>query len=242
MNFFLCDDDASIQAVYTNEIHKLCKKHNLLPEIHCFSNGQQLLFAFDESVFPIDVIFLDINMPGIDGIAVAEKLREHGCKSEIVFLTVSEKHFLSAFDVGASNYLVKNDTTDPRFERVFLKVINAAREKEKEYALFTCGGEHRSIAIQDIKYFEVLHRIVTIHYGDNESFEIFATLGKLENELCARGFVRSYRSYLVSVAHIEKLEHKELQIRNGPKIPVSRAFYSNVKTAMDQYHRVTSYG
>jgi len=239
MNFFLCDDDKSALDAYSQVIKKLCVKHNIECKITCYSSGESLILDYQEQNFA-GILFLDIHMPKVDGISVAEKLQVFGYKGDIIFLTISKEHFLPAFDVGAANYIVKGETTAARFEQIFLKVVKTALEKEQEYMLFSAAGQHRSIPISTIHYFEVFDRVIMVHYGDDgsETFSFFSSLGKLETQLLGRGFVRPHRSYLVAVSQIESLTAKELILYNKASIPVGRKNYQLVKTALAQYAKL----
>lgn len=228
MKIFLCDDNEQVLKHYGAKLESLAKKHNQVLELKGFKGGEELLFHFEDEWKSVDAVFLDINMPDINGIAVAEKIREYDYSGEIIFLTVSKEHFLPAFDVRAFNYIVKNETTEERFETIFLKVIECVKEKEKEYVLLSGGGEHRKVEISSIHYFEIQRRIITVHYRDKE-FEFFSTMDKLENQFYSRGFLRVHRAFLVSVNAIEQANYETLQMRNGDVVPVGRTYQRQVQ-------------
>ena len=99
--------------------------------------------------------------------------------------------------------------------------------------LFTGIGEYRNIAINDIKYFEVRGKIITVYYG-SKSFEFISTIGKLENLLFAKGFLRVHRSFLVSLQHIKNFTYEEITLIDNTEIPVGRKYYSGLKEAMKE--------
>lgn len=236
MKIFLCDDEEEALEFYEEELKELATKHSCSLEILKFTNGHEMLFYIDDQWDEIDAIYLDINMPDIDGIAIAEELRNSGFNGEIIFLTVSKEHFLPAFDVRAFNYIVKGESPSERFESIFLEIVRLVNEKEKEFILLSGGGEHRRIEIDDIHYFEIDKRIVTVHYKDQE-FEFSSTLGKLENRLYNKGFVRVHRAFLVADNAIQDLDHKTLRLRNGDVIPVGRTYQKEVQDFLkeDEY-------
>lgn len=191
------------------------------------------MFAFADAETAADILFLDVRMPEMDGIEAAKELRRRGYKKEIVFLTVSDQYTLSAFDVGAANYIVKDQTSDERFEKVVFSVLSLARKKSAAYMLFSAGGENRNVPVDEIMYFELSERLVVAHYG-KETFRFFSTLGKLENRLRKYGFIRIHRSFLVSKAYISSFSYKETLLRNGTKLPVSRGKYNLLKEAVEK--------
>lgn len=234
MTFYLCDDNSECLEFYSEKITQLYKQKEPPCQIISYQNGQQLLNDFQrQKGFP-GVLLLDINMEPVNGIQLASQLQQMHCLGEIVFLTVSKKHFLYAFDVRAFNYIVKNETSDERLEKVFTNAARAVIERNQEYMLFSSGGEHLSIPVYDLYYFEVSKRIITIHYKGNRSFDFFSSLEKLENQLFGRGFVRIHRSYLIAANQIERLSYEQLTLKNGTELPVGRKYYNDIKLALTQ--------
>lgn len=233
MRFFLCDDTQEMRAVYEEKIKEICSKHNIDFEIVSYYSGEQMLFDYENQNSFNGVIFLDINMPEINGITVSQRLQQMGCLGEIIFLTVSESHFLQAFDVGATNYIVKGKTTAKRFENILLNAVNTVSDRQEEFMVFTCAGERRSVRIRDITYFEVTKRIMTVHYKGDETFSFLSSIGMIEDQLFHKGFVRIHRAFLVSVRHIEKVSYTELTLRNNTSLPVGRKYYARIKSALE---------
>jgi len=236
MKFFLCDDNQKVLDFYEQKLKFLCDKHSVDFECFLYASGEKMLADFKKQDSFFGVVFLDIRMPEMDGMTLAKKLRDYGCQSEIIFITISEAHFLSAFDVGAFNYVVKGKTSDRRFEEIFLRAVASAREKDQDFIVFSSNGEHRSIPAKSIYYFEVLKRIITVHYVGGD-FDFFSTMEKLENQLFSLGFVRVHRSYLVLAQQIESLTYTTLKLRNGTVLPVGRKYYNAIKDAMEKFFK-----
>ena len=228
MKIFLCDDNEQTLDFYKEKLLELAKKHKQELEVRKFKSGEELLFKFEDVGDTVDAVFLDIHMPKMNGVEVAEKLREQKFGGEIIFLTVSEEHFLPAFDVRAFNYIVKNQTTNKRFEKIFLKIIDAVTEKDRESILLSGSGAHRKIELDTIHYFEVRKRIVTVYYK-NEKFEFFATMEKLENQLRGKGFFKANRAYLVSLNSVKSSTYDILYLKNGHEIPIGRTYRKEVR-------------
>lgn len=233
MKIFLCDDNIKHLEFYREKLNEMANKYHQIIEFQQFEDGNKMLFALADQKQSVDALFLDINMPEIDGITVAEKLREAEFSGEVVFLTVSKEHFLPAFDVKAFNYIVKGETSTERFEKIFQDIIQIANEKEREYILLSGGGEHRKIEINSIHYFEVQSRIVTVHYKDRE-FEFFTTLGKIENQLYNRGFIRVHRAFLVAQRSIQEIYHDALLMKNGDQVPIGRTYQKDVQKLLKE--------
>jgi len=230
MKVIICDDNLKEQERYSAMLKNLATKHDVLLELSTYDSAVPLLFAADDPKFSADLIFMDINMPSMHGDEASKLLRERGYMSDIVFLTVSKGHFLKAFDVDALHYVVKGETSDQEFERIFLKALRSLNEKKQKYAAYYGGGETRNIALSSIRYYEIYRGIATVYYDKDNSFQFpQMSLQELENELSEYGFFRIHKSYLVALSAIESLTYNEVTLRNGTKLPLSRKKYSELK-------------
>jgi len=231
MQIIICDDEPRAAKEYKGMLQEMCDRHDISAGFITYKSGDQLLFNIENVIRDVDIIFMDISMPGTNGMTTAVRLRENGFEGEIIFLTMSRDAVYYAFDVRATNYLVKDVTTKERIEEVFLKSVEAAREKKSEYLLLTGVGEHRNVPVSEIRYFEIMQKIVTVYYEDT-SFEFVSTMGKLENLMFTKGFVRISRSYLVAVKYIGAFTYENVTLSTGEELPVGRKYYKTLKEAM----------
>lgn len=232
MRIVICDDNPDELKRYEYLLKELAEKHAVTLDITQYDRGEPLLFASQSPTFAADIIFLDINMPGILGVDVAKKLREYGYKNEIIFITVSKNHMLNAFDVGALHYVVKGETDSKQFEEIFLRAVKAAEEKDRQYVLFSGGGESRNIPVNSVKYFEVYNKEITVYYDKETSFEFISTLDKLEKQLFEYGFFRIKKNYLVNLTQIETVTAKDVTLRDGTNLTIGRKYYKPLKAAL----------
>ncbi|MGL4607646.1 MAG: LytR/AlgR family response regulator transcription factor [Eubacteriaceae bacterium] len=228
MNIVICDDEKSQQKKYKEIIQTIGKKKNIPLEIICFDSGKQLCFEAEDLIHWVEVVYLDINMPEIDGIETAKKLRSMGYLGEIIFLTVANHRILEAFDVEAMHYIIKETTSLKKFAEIFLKALKRAEERKQEVAIFSCAGETKTIPLKEIHYFEVNKHIITVYYGQ-EKFEFYSTLAKLEEMLFEKGFYRTHRRMLVSIKHIANLSYLKATLINGEEIPIGKNYYKQLK-------------
>ena len=221
IRILMCDDEPLAIKEYENRIYKLGEKHGLDLSVKSFQNADQLFFYMEDEKAFIDIVFLDIQMPGLDGIQTAVKLRKDGYNGEIIFLTKQADKAIKGYDVQAYHFIVKNTEDDPNFERVFLEAVKHVQNKTAEYITFQGIGESRNIPIRDIAYFSVNRRIITVHYG-SESFEFYSSMEKVENVMLEYGFLRAQRSYLVNVDYIRDFTAESITMNDGTVISLSR--------------------
>ena len=218
---------------YENRINTLGKKHGLDLSIKSFQNADQLFFYMEDEKAVIDIVFLDIQMPGIDGIEAAVRLRQKGYSGEIIFLTKQADKAIKGYDVKAYHFIVKSPESDPNFERIFLEAVNHVQNKTAEYITFQGIGESRNIAIRDISYFSVDRRIITVHYG-RESFEFYSSMEKVENVMLEYGFLRAQRSYLVNIDYISDFNAESITMKDGTIITLSRKNSKQIREAINK--------
>ena len=229
----VCDDNVKEQQEYIKKLEQLKTTIDVPVEIIPYKNGKQMLFELETPKNIPEIIYLDINMPDISGIDVAGELRNRNFKGEIVFLTRSDKHWQSAFDLRAFNYIVKDDCSEKRFSDIFHSLTSIVLEKNSEYMLFSSCGEVVTVAMNTIQYFEVIRNVVTVHYTGSK-FEFYSTLGKLEEQLAGRGFVRIHKSYLISIYQISRFTFNEVLLKDNTRLPVGRMYYKSLKETVSE--------
>ena len=228
----VCDDEKMALTMYVNLCRKICAKYNIDVAIKEYNSGSDLMFDLEDPKFhnTLDLLFLDISMPGLSGVEVAREAREAGYTGVIIFVTASDEHYGDAFDIGAFHYIRKGDSA-ARFEEIFLKAVDMAGTINQKEISLSGWGEIRKIKVNSIHYFEVINRIIFVYYDDQE-FQFQGNLSILEEQLADAGFMRIHRNYLISLSHVESITFKFVLMTNGKELPVGRTRYSDLKEAV----------
>jgi len=171
-----------------------------------------------------DLVYLDIQMPDLDGLSVARELSDLG-NYQIVFVTAYDEHAIEAFDLNAVDYLLKpfdSDRLKKSLERVVanlasattesvadkLDTIASATEAEKpipENLLVKTGENYRMIKTADIQWIEAVGNYVKLHCEDSH-YLIRQTLTKLTGRLNPATFARIHRSHIVNINQVKELQ------------------------------------
>lgn len=218
MNIAICDDEKIIRE----QIKNLIEKQSVISVLKIFASGQELL----ESKLHFDIIFLDIQMEGINGIDTARKLRERGEETVLIFITGLKEYVFDAFDVAAFHYLLK-PVEEKKFSEVFQRVVLELEKRKSEVQeQFFIKTRTRSFTINknDILFIESRARKVEIH-TKKEIIEIYAVMNELEQQL-GGGFYRCHRGYLVNMAYIMEYTVDSILLYTGEKVYMAKGKYS----------------
>lgn len=241
MRIVICDDEEAVRNVLAARTEELCPD----AEVLCCESGEKLLTMGLEA----DILFLDIQMPGQNGMETAKKLRDEGWKSIIIFVTAIEEYVFQSFDVGAFHYLVK-PFTDEKFKSVLHSAVNQYRERhhslmdqknasmssqDDRFLLIKSKGTHTKIFWKDIVYAEVLNRKVTIHKM-KEDIEYYGRLSELEKQ-AGEDFFRSHRSYLVHFKYVVKYNASSIIMENGTALMAKQNYPQFVKSYLKYNQR-----
>ena len=234
----LCDDVAEERLFFYSMCKLIRERMGIEIKLKEYVTGDLLLYDLEDIrlLHSVDIILLDIKMPGKDGVEVARILRERGFQGAIIFITKSKERWQEAFDVEALNYIVKDkDDAEERFLKVFKKAYEQSTKKTDETLLLSSIGEVRKVRVSTISCFEVKDHLVKVHYGD-DTFDFISSLSRIEEQLYGNSdFYRVSRNCIVSISHIERIEDKNVVMLTGKTIPISSRKMKGLKEAIGLY-------
>ncbi|TGY97989.1 response regulator transcription factor [Petralouisia muris] len=229
MQIAVCDDEKEIRDMFAQEIGKLYPEADL----SLYQSGEELLLSGGEP----DILLLDIQMPGKNGMETAKELRRKNKKAIIIFVTALDDFVFQAFDVGAFHYLVK-PLDGRKFSEVLLNAVKqfedrkkldgASRKRELPSLMITTGGKHITVNLEDIVYAEVFDRKVILHTMDSD-IEYYGKMRELE-EKAGDEFYRTHRSFLVNFGYIRKYDATTVYLKKGQALMAKQNYQGFVKS------------
>jgi DNA-binding LytR/AlgR family response regulator len=179
-----------------------------------------------QSAAPPDITFLDVDMPGINGIELAFLIRE---RTKIIFITSFRQYGPEAFELSATDYIVK-PISYPRFLKAVNKLVQIPSEKgtgpEELGYFFVKGslkGKYVKVVMSDILYIEAAEHYVDIHLFQ-EKITAYLTLSELLEKLPDKEFFKVHRSFIVALDKINSVDHSEIKLVNDNKIPLGNVY------------------
>ena len=233
MRISVCDDEELFRIEFKNVLDKALV--NVDYDIDTFSGGSSLYEAFLKS--PFDLVFLDIEMPGIDGITLAKRLRAISENVHIVFLTSHIEYALEGYEVNALRYLVKPVDMNKLGE--VLKYVQDKKNNSRQIMIRE-DGEDIVIDISDIIYMESMDKNVRIVTSKREYVTRY-NISDYEEELKNSGFLRIHRGYLISLSKVKKIVKNDVVMDGDISLPVSRSNLKTLKDALYAYVEGTAF-
>ena len=223
----VCDDDA-IQRGYLCEVAAAwAKREKHLLELRQYGRGEDFFFDYSEEK-DFDILLLDVEMPGMNGIELAKKVRSESAVVQIIFITGYYEYFGDGFDVSALHYLLK-PVDDGKLCPVLDRAVSNLSYRLRSIWV-VCGEGSVKVALSDIIYVEAENVYVAVHTRA-EKYRMRMALGKLAEQL-DETFFKVHRSFIVNLNHVQGISRGEVTMVNGDKIPLSRGMYGEVHAAL----------
>lgn len=230
----IVDDEPVAREIMESHLSKI-NSVNIIGT--CESAGEAFSLINEHKV---DLIFLDINMPEISGLSFARSINSD---IKIIFTTAYREYAIDGFDLQAVDYLLKPIS----FERL-LRAVNSyfkihfnkeeqpIREGNKDQNDFIFVRSDRKmirIDLSEISYIESLSDYLKIHTNHN-SIVIRESISNIEKELPDSKFIRTHRSFIVSLAALDSYTNEYLEV-SGKAIPISRSYKSSVLEKLEKW-------
>ncbi len=227
MRIAVCDDDLRDQA----NVLQILRDWDPAVEAECFPDGASLLEAAKKTP-SFDMVFLDIYMPGKNGLEIAKALREAEPRTGIVFISESEDHALAAFSLYALHYLVKPVKAEDIAES--FRRLRALHPDLRESITFSTKRGVRKVFQDEICMVTSANHAVEIMLTDGQLLRVWTTLSEIEQKL-GRNFLKINRGIIVNMDYIDEMRTESCVMQNGQELFLAVRDRGTISAAYQDY-------
>lgn len=223
----ICDDCAADTAYLSALVGSWAADAGHFAVIREFPSAEAFLFLYEKEK-DFDILLLDIEMGGLNGVELAKRVRlDNGCV-QIVFITGFPDFIAEGYEVSALHYLMK-----PVSEKKLYSVLGRAAanlEKGEKHLKVTFDRQTVFVPFGRIMYIEAQKQYVRIH-TEAEDYRMKASLGEMEAGL-DEYFYKCQRSFLVNLLFVARIKNQCVVLKNGEEIPISRGLAEDIGKAI----------
>ena len=224
----VCDDSQIFLGCAVKLIQKWSDERRIPVELHTFNNGDELIAANTEE--RLDIIFLDIIMPLLNGMDAARELRQRDKSVKIIFLTSSPEFALESYEVKAQGYVLKPIAYE-KLKELLDECAQSFTEEPKNIIIKTIAG-YQKLYFHEIEYAEAQNKKVFFHLRSSNIVECVEPFHSFEDRFTLEdGFFKCHRSYLVYLQNVDYFTATQITTKSGRNIPVSRSYAKAFKEA-----------
>ena len=211
-------------------LDRYASENQLDLQITHFSNG----FEISDSYIPkYDIILMDVDMPLVNGITAAKKIREQDTSVIIIFITNLSQYAIQGYSVQAFDYILKPLSYFP-FSQFFGRAVSRVKQYEQiPYCSIRMKETIQKVAIPDIYYVEIRNHTLYYHTASG-IFQVTGKMKDVEDQLAPHHFSRCNSGYLVNLFHVDRIQELDACV-HGDILPVSRSRKKEFSTALLDY-------
>lgn len=223
----VCDDEKEILNYILQKVEAGFEQSVFSVNCMAVSDARELVALLQNE--PIDIIFLDIDMPFFSGLDIAKMITEKGLKTLLVFVTSYDALVYQTFAYRPFAFIRKSFFQEEIGD--IIKRLEQELLSWREELVLQKAQEIVRILVEDIYYIEASGNYIDI-YTKNGIERYRTTLANMENELKGRSFLRCHKGYLVNIRHINRMKNNEIELTDGSKLPVGRNYEKEVRQAI----------
>ena len=231
----LLDDDKTALLISKGAIESFFQEKNIAISLDAFSSPMNFLAMAKEENYRL--VFLDIDMPEINGLEVGKQVKNINPQTDIIYLSQREDLVFDTLQLHPFGFIRKSKIIQD-FANVLELFVNTALNTNSENKKITISSKTETISadIDQIMYIEGNRNYQTFYLKDGSVFDARVLMGDLENKLKEHGFIRVHKGYLVNYLFIRQIGTNEVSLTNNKKLPLSSKRKDEI---MEEYLAIT---
>lgn len=226
----IVEDEQLFREKILRYLHRYEEKNKQSFSVKTFENGMQFLTDYHPEY---DIIFMDIEMPYLNGMETAKRIRKVDSRTAIAFITNMANYAVQGYEVEAIDFIVKPFTYEV-FEYKLGRILSRTEDKrEKSSIIVKSDNLVHNIRITKLRYVEISGHTL-IYHMEKEQLEMRGSMREAEQLLEGHGFCKCSQSYLVNLRFITRIEANDVYLGDFA-IPISRGRKKDVVRAMSDF-------
>ena len=227
----ICDEAEKDLQMHKELLQDIMGKECINAEILCFQSGEALLLEIEQNR-SMDIILMDVELRGINGVETARKIRETDTKTILIFITRHEQYCKEIINVQPFAYIDKPVSKD-KLEEVVMHAIALSGSKDGMIRFSNRKKEYR-ISLREIFYFESDKREILV-FCEKKNYSFYRKLDEVEEELkqYSEKFLRIHKSFLVNPIYIKESSYEKIIMCNGKEITISPKYRKVIRQYYD---------
>ena len=228
MNIVICDDSKSDALAAKDVIKRTAQELHIKTEFEIYSNAAEVERKLLVKKEPANILILDIDMPEISGLELAERLREEIEDIIIIFLSNHEEFVFKAIEFQPFRYIrkIRLETEMPIAIRASVNVLELNSDKQ---IIFNTENGETSVMISEIMYMEAEKHKTFVYLKDGRNILSNKSIAEMQELINKESFIMIHRSCVVNTDYVKNMQNCLLILKNGEQLLVSRRKFSEVK-------------
>lgn len=221
----ICDDNAAERERIGSLVSEWASASGTDINLNEYCSAEEFLFSYEDC--KPDILLLDVEMPGLNGVDLAKRLRASNRIIQIIFITAYSDYITEGYEVAALHYLLKPVEPEKLFRTLNRAVERVIRDC-RSIALETVDGTV-IVPLYEVRYLEACKNYVTVHA--ERDYTVRRTLSDFSDKLDSR-FIKAGRSFIINLLWIKRVSKNEIELKNGEIIPIPKAAFETVNRAI----------
>ncbi len=223
----ICDDLVDALHMHKEMVAHIMQKLGMNAEVKCFQSGEDLLWEIEQSG-SMDILLMDIEMNGMNGVETARTIRKIDFFVILIFISLYDQYCKEMISVQPFAFIDK-PVTEEQLESVLVHALEIEGARDEVFQ-FSYRKVIRKLRIKDIRYFESSKREVFIH-SINEIYSFYRKLDEIEQELAESNikFIRVSKSFLTNTLFVKEFRYDRIVMDDGMELNIGPKYRKSIK-------------